>query len=366
MTNPRSTVLLAALAALGLAACGTQEKPAHDVEPPGDTPAQAQSTAATATEAIAAFERNFGVHAGLRRNHTKGVCAAGEFIGDPAARTISRAALFSGTPVPVLARFSLPGGNPEASDASPTPRGMALEFRLPDGSRQHMTMLNVPVFSAATPQSFLDGLLAATPDPATGKPDPERVRAYRESHPDAAPQAKFMRTYRPPASYANSRYYGIHAFRFTNAEGVSTPVRWQFEPEDGERALEPAEMDRLPKSFLAQRLAERAARGPIRWQMRVILGQPGDPTNDPTLAWPASRASVIAGTLSLTAVGPQAGGECEAINFDPMVMTDGIGASDDPILAFRSPAYALSFARRMSEAARSQAPGVDNPDPQAE
>lgn len=199
MTATRPAGLLTALAVLGLAACGTQEQPAHDAEPSGNAPAQAQP-AATATEAIAAFERNFGVHAGLRRNHTKGVCAAGEFVGDPAARAISRAALFSGASVPVVARFSLPGGNPDASDASPTPRGMALEFRLPDGSRQHMTMLNVPVFSAATPQSFLNGLLAATPDPATGKPDPERVRTYRESHPDTAPQAEFMQTYRPPAT----------------------------------------------------------------------------------------------------------------------------------------------------------------------
>ena len=50
---------------------------------------------------------------------------------------------------------------------------MALEFQLPGGGLQHMTMLNTPMFGAARPQTFLDLMVAITPDPATGKPDPE-------------------------------------------------------------------------------------------------------------------------------------------------------------------------------------------------
>lgn len=33
------------------------------------------------------------------------------------------------------------------------------------------------------------------------------------------------------------------------------------------------------------------------------------------------------------------------INFDPLVMADGIEATDDPILQFRSPSYGLSYSR---------------------
>jgi catalase len=43
---------------------------------------------------------------------------------------------------------------------------------------------------------------------------------------------------------------------------------------------------------------------------------------------------------------PQKGADCEKINFDPLVMADGIAPSTDPILLFRSPAYAVSFAKR--------------------
>ena len=37
---------------------------------------------------------------------------------------------------------------------------MALEFRLPGDKRQHITMINTPMFGSAHPQTFLDSILA--------------------------------------------------------------------------------------------------------------------------------------------------------------------------------------------------------------
>lgn len=84
---------------------------------------------------INAFEGSFGVHPGQRRNHIKGICAAGEFVGTKAAAALSRSPLFSGNSIPVGARFSLGGGSPEVPDAADAPRGMALEMHLPGGLR---------------------------------------------------------------------------------------------------------------------------------------------------------------------------------------------------------------------------------------
>src|ERR1044072_9945010 len=89
----------------------------------------AQPDSTTGQQMIDAFEGTFGVHAGQRRNHIKGTCAAGEFVGTSDAAALSRSALFSGKSIPVVARFSLGGGSPEVPDAAPAPRGMALEFR---------------------------------------------------------------------------------------------------------------------------------------------------------------------------------------------------------------------------------------------
>src|SRR5713226_2315780 len=190
--------------------------------------AVAQQNEATSEEVVTALEGAYGVHPGERRNHTKGTCAVGTFVGTPEAAAYSRSALFSGQPVAVVARFSLAGGDPHARDADRSPRGMALEFRLPNDSLQHMTMINTPMFFAAMPRTFLDKMLALKPDPATGKPDPQALKAFAASHPDNLGQAKFLADNNPPKSYANSAYYGIHTFKFVNRDNKITLVRWRF------------------------------------------------------------------------------------------------------------------------------------------
>jgi len=53
------------------------------------------------------------------------------------------------------------------------------------------------------------------------------------------------------------------------------------------------------------------------------------------------------GTLTISAAMPQTGAECEKINYDPLVMSDGIAPTNDPVLLFRSPSYAVSFVKRL-------------------
>jgi catalase len=176
---------------------------------------------------VQALEDDFGVHPGQRRNHSKGTCATGTFIGLPEATSYSRSALFSGATIPVVARFSIGGGDPNAPDAGKGPRGMALEFRLADGSKQHMTMINAPMFVAMVPKTFLDNLIALKPDPTTGKPDPAALKAFAESHPESAGMTKFYEEHNPPPSYANSAFFGIHTFKFIGKDDsckASDPV----------------------------------------------------------------------------------------------------------------------------------------------
>lgn len=313
----------------------------------GAPPGIAAEPEATADQVVSAIEAAFGITPGQRRNHTKGTCATGEFIGNPDAAAYSRSPLFSGRPLPVVARFSLAGGNPGAPDTARNPRGMALEFSLPEGGLQHMTMLNTPMFGAARPETFLAQMVAQRPDPATGKPDPAKLKAFRDSHPDSLPQAGFLAKNNPPVSYANSAYFGIHTFRFIDRDNRARLVRWRFVPQDGEQQLTGAALKTAPANFLEQALIERTRRGPVRWDMMLTLGEPGDPEDNPTLAWPEGRKEVKAGTLTLTSAMPQVGAACEKVNFDPLVMGDGIAPTNDPILLFRSPAYAVSFAKRM-------------------
>ncbi|RLJ65323.1 catalase family peroxidase [Sulfurisoma sediminicola] len=302
-----------------------------------------------ADQVVAAIEGTFGVTPGERRNHIKGTCAVGEFVGTTEGAAYSSSKLFSGKPVPVVARFSLSGGNPKAPDTAKSGRGMALQFKLPDGGLQHMTMLNTPIFGAAQPRTFLDLMIATKPDPATGKPDPEKIKAFKASHPDNLAQADFLANNNPPTSYANSAYWGIHTFKFIDRAKKTTPVRWRFVPQDGEKRLSDDELKSSPPNFLEQALIERAKHGPVRWNMMLTIGVAGDTEDNPTVTWPEGRKQVNAGTLTISSASPQKGAECEKINFDPLVMADGIAPTNDPILLFRSPAYAVSFAKRLGE-----------------
>jgi catalase len=302
-----------------------------------------------AIDTIDALEGAYGVHPAQRRNHTKGIGVLGTFTGAPAAARWSRSTLFSGAEIPVVGRFSPAGGNPHASDLEKSPRGVGLQFRLPGGALQHMTMLHTPMFFARVPQTFLDKFVALRVDPHTGKDDPQRFERFNETHPDQVAQTQFLHARNPPASYANCAFYGIHTFRFVNAKGTITHVRWRFVPRDGERQLSNDELAIFSPNFLEPALRKRLARGRVKWDMVVSIGEPGDSIVDPTVLWPSDRREFTAGTLTLTSAMTQQQAGSYLINFDPLVMADGIEATDDPVLLFRSQTYGISYSRRLRD-----------------
>jgi len=143
--------------------------------------------ALTQARIIDQFEQDNGVHAGFRRNHAKGVCVSGFFEGNGNASRLSKAQVFAPGRIPVTGRFALAGGQPYAADAAVTVRSMALRFALPDGEEWRTGMNNIPVFAVNTPQGFYDQLVASRPDPATGKPDPAKLKAFFAAHPETQP-----------------------------------------------------------------------------------------------------------------------------------------------------------------------------------
>ena len=301
----------------------------------------------TAQKLIDQFQANGGVHPGYRRNHAKGVCVTGYFAGNGALQPYSTAQVFAPGRVPVVGRFAIPGGNPYAPDGSVPIRSMALRFTQANGQQWRTGMNSMPVFPVATPQAFYEQLQAQQPDPATGKPDPAKVAAFFAAHPETAAFRAWVKNARPSASYAADTYWSLNAFELVDAQGAHHAVRWRMVPETAaDGAAGPGE------DFLAADLSRRLAAGPLRWHLWVTFADPGDPTNDATRAWPAGRRDIDAGTLELAATQPQDSGSCRDVNYDPLVLPDGIRASDDPLLPARSAAYADSYLRRTSEEAR--------------
>src|SRR5258708_25316377 len=210
-----------------------------------------------------ALEGAYGRHLGKRRNHATGLGATGYFVGTKEAAQVSRSGLFDGDRTEVIARFSIAGGDPSASDSERSPRGVGLEFRLKNGALQQMTMLDTPMFFARTPSTFLDKFLALAKDVHMGKADPSKFTAFLMQHPDNAAQMHYLATNNPPASYANSAFYGIHTFRFVDHAGKTTNVPSRFLPQDGERSLTDAQLAQEPREFLEAAFRDRVKQGPV-------------------------------------------------------------------------------------------------------
>lgn len=288
-----------------------------------------------------------GVHPGFRRNHAKGVCLSGWFDSNGAGVALSRAQVFRPGRVPVFGRFALAGGMPRTADSPAAVRSMALNFTLPDGEVWRTGMNDIPVFPVKDARGFYDQLVANRPDPRTGKPDPAALKAFRAAHPEAVAAAGIIKAAPVSSGFANARYNGLDAFRFIDAAGHVTNVRWSMVPVDAFAAQTmppPSDHD-----YLFDALIARIRKGPAQWHLVVTVAAPGDPTDDATLPWPATRRRVDVGTLTITAITAEAAGNCRDINFDPLVLPDGIAPSDDPLLSARSAAYSLSFTRRARE-----------------
>jgi catalase len=103
------------------------------------------------------------------------------------------------------------------------------------------------------------------------------------------------------------------------------------------------------QNYLFDALIASIHRQPLQWHLVVTVGQPGDPANDATIPWPPDRQQINLGTLTIDHVESEDDSPARDINFDPLILPNGISGSDDPILSTRSAAYSQSFTRREGE-----------------
>ena len=290
-------------------------------------------------EAIDVIADRFGRHPRARALHAKGTWCRGIFTATTGARELSRAAHLGGEPAPVLARLSNGGGNPRVPDYAPDVRGLAVAFELPGGSRADLVSQSVPRFFSSTPEEFLDFIRANT-----GRSAAWKLPRFLATHPRALRHLpENARALRPVASFAETRFYGVHAFRWVDGSGRGTHVRCDWRPEAGRRWLGGGEAKQLGRDYLHEGIA---ARLPSRWVLDVQIAEPGDDVDDPASHWPSERRRLDAGTLELDRVLEDPERDGENVVFDPVRIVDGIELTADPVLAFRPAAYSESAARR--------------------
>ena len=277
-------------------------RPAGAAQPASANTASAESEASSAdagstpTQLVDALNLVFGKQTDNRAVHAKGIVLHGRFLPSSAAADLSRAPHFQKNAVPLTVRFSDFAGIPTIPDnhGLANPRGLALKFKLPDGTDTDLVTHSFNGFPSPTADDFRQLLIAlGTSGPGVGPPTP--ADTYLAAHPLAK---TFLETQKlPPVSYGTLSYYGVNTFKFTNAHGVARYGRYRIIPLAGEQLLTVEQAKQAPPGYLADEIRQRAARAPVRFRMLVQLAEDGDKLEDPSIAWPESRATIEVGVI---------------------------------------------------------------------
>lgn len=289
-------------------------------------------------------EKLGGKFPGYRRAFARGYCYDATFTPTGNAAEFTTAGHLQNDPVRATVRFGDVSGNPYLSDARTAVRGLSVKFHLADDSTD-LLAVNFERFSAPTPEGFLEQMTAFTPDPATGRPNPETVEAYVKECPISGQIVAAAGQVPTPASFGTATYWAINTFIWKGANQVARPVKYHWEPEAGNQSIPEEEVKTKSAEYLAEELQDRLADGPVNFTLKVRFGAPEDSTDDPTQVWPSNRPEINAGQLRITNIADNQH-FWNSQSFDPNNLTDGIYPSDDPVLKIRSFVYAISYDRR--------------------
>jgi catalase len=297
----------------------------------------------TPEKMVAALAPPGGPALGRRRNHIKGICFTGTFAANGAGSEISKAQVFTRGEYPVVGRLNLAGGDPHMPDAMAAVRGFGMRITTPDGGEWRSAMIDAPVFATSTPQAFYEFISAAA------SKDPNDIKEFLGAHPETLVFLGWAKDHPRTESWTEDRFNSLNSFVFIDGSGGKHFVRWSLLPTAQPVVLSKAELDVRGPEFLQQDIVQRVGAAPQSWKLVVTVASAGDPTSDPTKAWPADRRTVEVGTLTAQKIEEEADGPCREINYDPTVLPVGITTSDDGFPAARSAAYRVSFDKRTAE-----------------
>jgi catalase len=250
---------------------------------------------------------------------------------------------------PAVVRFSN-GAGFDADDRTKGVRGMAVKFLADGHAVADLAAANTLTFPSRTPEGFVAlvellsklqngplGLLQAVP----------KLVSILVKHPETG-KALLGGAAKPPSSFAATRFNGLNTFVLVDADGKRRAFRYRLLPELGEIALDDDQARTLPHDFLIAELDQRLTQGPVVFTLAFQFAEPGDPTADPTIAWPEQRTILPAGQIIVTSRSSNEDHWQQQV-FDPTHVPAGVELSDDPILAFRAQAYAVSAQRRQEQ-----------------
>ena len=289
--------------------------------------------------------------------HARGAGAHGYFeasgrVGEEPIHHYTRAKLFQeeGKRTPLFVRFSsvIHGGH--SPETLRDPRGFAVKFYTEDGNWD-LVGNNLKIFFIRDAMKFPDMIHAFKPDPITNRQSAERFFDFCAASPESFHMVTLI--YSPwgiPANYRMMQGSGVNTYKWVNAEGVGTLVKYHWEPVQGIKNLTQAEAQHIQGqnfNHATEDLYEAIERGDYpAWELYVQMMPDGehpeldfDPLDD-TKLWPRDLFPwQYVGKMVLNRNPEDYFTEVEQAAFGTGVLVDGLDFSDDKMLQGRTFSY---------------------------
>ncbi len=288
--------------------------------------------------------------------HARGAAAYGSFRPYEGLSDLTAAHFLSGPDVvtPVFVRFSTVAGSRGSADTVRDVRGFAVKFYTEQGNYD-LVGNNMPVFFIQDGIKFPDFVHAVKPEPHNEIPQAQSAHDTLWDFAGLQPETTHMMMWlmsdrAVPRSYRTMQGFGVHTFRFVNAQGRGTFVKFHWKPLLGTHSLVWDEAQRIQgkdPDFNRRDLWDSIERGQFpEWELGVQLVPEEDEHAfdfdllDATKIIPEERVPVRPiGKLVLDRNPDNFFAETEQVAFHTANVVPGIDFTNDPLLQARNFSY---------------------------
>jgi catalase len=287
--------------------------------------------------------------------HARGAGAHGIFEVNKDMSKYTRAKFLQpGTQTPVFVRFSTVAGSRGSTDLARDVRGFAVKFYTEEGNFD-LVGNNMPVFFIQDAIKFPDLIHSVKPEPHNEIPQAASAHDtfwdFISNTPEAAHMIMWVMSDRAiPRSYRMMEGFGVHTFRFVNAQGRSTFVKFHWKPLLGMHSVawdEAQNISGKDPDFHRRDLWEAIEQGNFpEWEFGVQLIAEEDEHKfdfdllDPTKLVPEELVPVIKiGKMTLNRNPDNFFAETEQVAFHVGHVVPGIDFTNDPLLQGRLFSY---------------------------
>jgi len=288
--------------------------------------------------------------------HARGSAAHGVFKVYEDQSALTRAAFLTdpGQETPVFVRFSTVAGSRGSTDLARDVRGFAVKFYTQEGNFD-LVGNNVPVFFIQDAVKFPDLIHAVKPEPDNEMPQAASAHDtfwdFISHLPESAHMIMWAMSDRAlPRSYRMMEGFGVHTFRFVNAQGVSNFVKFHWKPLLGVHAVawdEAQNISGKDPDFHRRDLWDAIEAGAFpEWELGVQIIPEEDEFKfefdilDPTKLIPEELVPVQRiGKMTLNRNPDNFFAETEQVAFHVGHVVPGIDFTNDPLLQGRLFSY---------------------------